>query len=110
MFLNLIFRADIQKVSALFVFLLLAACAGPKPIEEMVLAKVALDAAREVGAVSTASGYWYQAEENYRKGKRALRDNYNYDAKEFFVQARIYAEKAENSTRLKKFKSGEGYP
>ncbi|MCB9025006.1 MAG: DUF4398 domain-containing protein [Bdellovibrionaceae bacterium] len=104
------FRADIQKVSALFVLLLLSACAGPRPLEEMVLAKVAIKAAQDVGSVSIAPGYWYKAEENYRKGLESLKGNYNYDAKEFFVQAKIYAEKAENSTRLKKFNSGENYP
>ena len=103
-------RAGLIKVSAFFMFLNLIACAGPKPVEDMVLAKAALDAAKEVGATSSASGYWYRAEENFRKGKKALRDHYNYDAKEYFVKAREYAEKAENSTRLKKFKSGEGYP
>ncbi|MCB0389951.1 MAG: DUF4398 domain-containing protein [Bdellovibrionales bacterium] len=102
--------ADILQVSAFFIFFTTISCAGPKPIEEMVLAKVALDAAKESGAVSFAAGYWYRAEENYRKGENAIKSNYNYDAKEFFVQAKIYAEKAENSTRLKKFKSGEGYP
>ncbi|MCB0355674.1 MAG: DUF4398 domain-containing protein [Bdellovibrionales bacterium] len=102
--------ADIKKLSAFFILVLLSACAGPKPAEELVLAKVALEAAKEVGAASAASGYWYRAEENYRKGQEALKSNYNYDAREFFIQAKNYAEKAENSTRLKKFKSGESYP
>ena len=86
------------------------ACAGPKPIEELTLARVALDAAKDAGAASLASGYWYKAEESFRKGSEALNGNYNYDAKEFFIQAKLYAEKAENSTRLKKFKSGDSYP
>ncbi len=100
--------AGLNKVSAFLVFMLLLGCAGPKPMEEMVLAKVALDAAKSSGAVSVASGLWYRAEESYRKGRAALKDNYNYNAKEFFIQSRSFAEKAENSTRLKKFKSGEG--
>lgn len=110
MFFSFISRVDIRKVSTLFIFVMLCSCAGPKPLEDMVLAKVALDTAKEVGAPSAASGYWYKAEENYRKGLEALEGNYNYDAKEFFIEAKIYAEKAENSTRLKKFKSGESFP
>ncbi len=104
-------EADVLKMSAFFIlFLTLVGCAGPRPLEEMVLAKVALDSARESGAVTFASGYWYRAEESYRKGVVSLQGNYNYDAKEQFQEAKIYAEKAENSTRLKKFKSGESYP
>ena len=106
----LIKRAGMKILSAFFILFSFTSCAGPRPVEEMVLARTALDAAKEAGAISLASGYWYRAEESFRKGKAALSDNYNYEAKEHFVESKVFAEKAENSARLKKFKSGEGYP
>ena len=84
-------------------------CAGPKPIEEIVLAKAAMQAARQVGAQSVAPGFYHKSEESYRLGSIALKGNYNNEAKRYFVKARRYAEKAENATRLKKFRSGESY-
>lgn len=89
---------------------MIVSCAGPKPAEEYTLARTAMQAARAVGAPSFAPGYWAQAEESYRKGEKAYADNANYDAKDLFESARIFAEKAENSTRIKKFQSGEGFP
>jgi len=69
-----------------------------------------MDAARNVGAQSVAPGFYHKAEESYRLGQRALNGNYNNEAKKHFIEARRFAEKAENSTRLKKFKSGEVFP
>lgn len=101
-------KADVALMSAFFI--LIIGCAGPRPIEEHVLAQIALQSAKEAGAATLASGYWYKADESYRKGLEALKGNYNYEAKEHFISARINSEKAENATRLKKFKSGESYP
>lgn len=108
--LKSILRAGIFWTSAFFILSSQLSCAGPKPIEDLVLAQTALKAAKDAGAASEASAYWYQAEENFRKGSVFMRDNYNYDAKEAFVRAKYFAEKAENVTRLKKFKSGESFP
>lgn len=88
----------------------LAGCAGPKPIEDIVLARAAMDAARTVGAQSSAPGYYHKSEESYHLGQIALKGNYNREAQLHFANARMYAEKAENVTRLKKFKSGEALP
>ena len=100
-------RAFILFITTLLLF---TSCAGPRPTEDMVLANTALEAARVVGATSVAPGFWHRAEESYRKGLNLMKGNYNYEAKEAFIEAREYAEKAENSTRLKKFKSGEAFP
>ena len=88
----------------------MSSCAGPRPVEDLVIAKAALDAAQEAGATSMAPGFWHQAEESYRKGLKSMQGNYNYEARTHFQKAKVFAEKAENSTRLKRFKSGEGYP
>jgi len=87
----------------------LLGCAGPRPIKELALATSAIKAAKDCGAGTFAPGFTNRAEDEFRKGQKAMQGNYNTDAKDDFDQARVYAEKAENSTRLKKFKSGEGY-
>ena len=89
--------------------LLMAGCAGPKPIEEYTLARAALQAAKVSGATSAAPGFWHRAEENYRKGEKAFDLNDNILAKELFERAREYAEKAENAARLQNFRTGGGF-
>lgn len=92
-----------------FFLLVLTGCvAGPKPYSEYSLAFVALDAAKRAEAPRYASGYWTKAESLYRQGEQAYKVNDNTAAQEYFQQARKYAEKAENATRLKKFQSGGG--
>jgi hypothetical protein len=95
-------------MSAFFIFC--TGCAGPRPIEEHAMAEIALQSAKEAGALTLASGHWYKAEESYRRAFEALKGNYNYEAKDHFIAAKSHAEKAENASRLKKFKSGESYP
>lgn len=77
------------------------------PIEEWVLARAAFDAARSVQAAKYSAGFWHQAEESYKKA-RVLYKEENFDeAKEEFIEARRAAEKAENTARLKRARSGE---
>ena len=79
----------------------------PAPIEDYSLARAAIDAARSVQAARHSPGYWHQAEEAYRKG-RIYYDARDYSkAKEQFVRARISAEKAENSARLIRQRTGD---
>lgn len=84
-------------------------CAGAPPVREFTLARTAIDAARKAGAPRYASGFWNRAEEHYRRASVSYKDRYYEEAKKLFKKARVYAEKAENSTRLKKFKSGDGF-
>ena len=79
----------------------------PAPIEEYALARAAIDAARSVQAAHHSSGYWHQAEEAYRKGRLFYEDRDYGKAKEQFVRARIAAERAENSARLIRQKTGD---
>ena len=86
----------------------LAACVViPLPIEEHTLARAALSSARDAGAERLAPGLWYKAEENYRRGEKFLKDKDNESAKKNFLRAIEFSEQAENSSRLKKFESGE---
>ncbi len=80
---------------------------GPIPQEEYVLARVALEAAREVQAPRHSPGYWHQAEEAYRKARLFYRDQRWDEARKEFIRARNAAEKAENAARLTRQRTGD---
>lgn len=86
-------------------------CAGcqttPAPLEEYTLARAALEAARSVQAARHSPGYWHQAEEAYRKGRLYYNDHDWANAREEFVTSKAAAEKAENSARLIRQKTGD---
>jgi hypothetical protein len=88
--------------------MMLIACQSvPQPLEEYSLARAAIEAARSVQAPRHSPGYWHQADEAYRQGRLSFRDR-NYDrAKDEFIRARQAAEKAENSARLIRQKTGD---
>ncbi len=86
----------------------LVACAGPKPLQDYSLSKSALDYARKAGAESLASGWYYKADTTFKQAESAYKNNENLKAKELFIKARKFAERAENSSRVQKFKSGDG--
>ena len=89
-------------VGALFI----SSCAGPKPYKEYSMAYTSLKAAEMSEASRYSPGYWSKAERLYREGEQAYNQNLNVQAKDLFIQAQRYAERAENVTRLRKFKSG----
>lgn len=92
----------------IFVLVLSGGCQSvPAPIEEYSLARTALDSARTVQAARHSPGYWHQAEESYRKARIYFNDHDWENAKIEFVKARQAAEKAENSARLIRQKTGE---
>ena len=84
--------------------------AAPPPYEEYTLARAAVRAAQDADAPRFSVGFWTKADDNYRNGQKAYRDADFDEAREFFKTAQIYAERAENSTRLKKFQTGESFP
>ncbi|HMN67780.1 MAG TPA: hypothetical protein PKC28_04500, partial [Bdellovibrionales bacterium] len=67
-------------------------------------------AAQEVDSPRFAAGLWNRAEDNYREGQKAFKDSDFRSARDYFVRAAEFAERAENVTRLKKFQTGEGFP
>ncbi|MGZ3742598.1 MAG: DUF4398 domain-containing protein [Pseudobdellovibrionaceae bacterium] len=79
----------------------------PQPIEEYTLARVAIEAARAVQAPRHSPGYWHQADEAYRQGRLSYKDRDYAKAREAFIKARLAAEKAENSARLIRQKTGD---
>lgn len=89
---------------------LLSSCATEPPLEQFTTARAALNAARDVDSTRFSPGHFHRAEEQYRYGEKAYRDEDYALAKKYFEQATYFAEQAENSTRLKKFKTGESFP
>jgi len=86
---------------------ILAACVSPAPYEEYTLAKEALQAAQDADSAKISPAFWLEAESSYRKGEEAYKLNEFDKARTMFIRARQAAEKAENQTRLEKFKSGD---
>jgi Domain of unknown function (DUF4398) len=82
----------------------------PPPYEEFAIAQAAIRAAQDVDSARFATSTWHRADEQFRNGQKAFRDNDFAEARRFFLRATQLAESAENATRLKKFKSGEGFP
>ena len=84
---------------------LLSSCAGPKALLEHTLAKAALDAAKNAEANRYAPKLWTKAKRSYKEALKKNRQNKNKKAKIQFNEARLYAEKAERRTLIKKSKS-----
>jgi hypothetical protein len=89
---------------------LLASCAEKPPVEEYTLARSAVDAAQNSSATKYAPGLWYKAEENYRQGETLFKKGSFDQAKEYFITAQDYAERAENKARYEKKRLGEDLP
>jgi hypothetical protein len=86
----------------------LASCQSvPPPLEDYALARAAIESARAVQAPRHSPGYWHQADEAYRQGRLLYKDHDYTGAREEFVRARMAAEKAENSARLIRQKTGD---
>ena len=98
------------KLGLLAVVASLASGCVSFPIEDYNLARAAMDAAREKDAARFAPGWWYKAEEAYKQAVRLYRERSFGPARDYFIQARFLAEKAENTARLEQFKTGEGLP
>ena len=86
--------------------LLLGACVGPAPIKDYNLAFAALSAAKNAEAPRHAPGYWSRAQKAYRSAVKQYKDREYEKALASFRQARLFAERAENFTALKKMREG----
>lgn len=86
---------------------LLGCITVPPPNDEYTLAKVAIDSAKAVQSARYSPGYWHQAEEFFRRAKILYAEREYEEAKNFFINAQIAAEKAENSSRLIRQKNGD---
>lgn len=92
-------------LSSLFV---IAACVtSPPPKDEYTLAWAAQEAARAVEAARHSPGFWQMGEVAYKNGQRLFEEREYKRAKTEFLRSKEAFEKAENSARMIRFKSGE---
>lgn len=89
--------------SSLIIFL--SSCVSYIPEEEMFLAKVALEAAKEAKADVFSPSHFQRAEEYVKASERARRDRSFDLAKKYALQAQSFAEKAEDEATLKQAKN-----
>ena len=92
----------------LLLFILLGVgCVGAPPHEDYALASIAIESAKNAGASKFATGYWNKCLTTYKQAQDDFEERHYGEAKAFFIKARVFAEKAENSARLKRLRSGE---
>lgn len=98
----------IGSVVLVLACLFLSACqTTTPPKQEFATAKVAIESAKKVEAFRHSPGLWHQAEELYRQGKSLYQMGRYKEAKDKFDRSIEAAEKAENSARLIRMKTGE---
>ena len=87
----------------------LMACATPveKPNMHYVLAREALQAAREVEASKYSPGNYYKAEEAFRHGMKSFSEKSYSSAIEQFKESMSFSEKAETMARFKRQQAGD---
>lgn len=74
------------------------------------MARAAVQAAQNADSARFSTAMYRKAEDSFRNGQKAFKDGDHLEAKKFFQNALQAAEKAENSTKLKKFQSGDSFP
>ena len=80
---------------------------GPAPVDDYNLAASAMAAARQAGAQRFATGYLAKANDYYKQAQKQY-DNREYEkARLTFRQAKLFAERAENLSVLKRAQTGE---
>lgn len=97
-------------LSSILLLCAVGCVAAPTPYEEYVLARTALRSAQDVDSGRFAAALWVKAQDNYHNGEQAYRNAEFGRAKNYFLDAQSFAEKAENATRLKKFQTGDSFP
>jgi len=97
-------------VVAAWMLALSAGCVSVIPVDEYTIARAAMEGARESEAPRYAPALWYKAEQAYREGETFFRERAYDEALKRFVQARSWAEQAENAARLSRFEAGDLAP
>ena len=85
----------------------LGACATSKPpISEYNLARTAVEAAQEAKAQLHAPAYWSRAERALHRAEEQYKLGKYKEAQALFKEAKLFAERAENSAAIKRLKEG----
>lgn len=77
------------------------------PNDDYAMASIAIEAAKASGAPKVAVGYWNRALTAFKEGEDLYEQRSFGAAQAAFVRARQNAERAENSARLQRLRSGE---
>lgn len=85
----------------------MASCAGLPPLKDYNLARSALKMAGEHGAEELAPIHYKKALSLYRTGQSLFNDRFYSSAQDKFLESKKGSEKAENISRLKKYKQGD---
>lgn len=86
----------------------MASC-HPRPVDDMILADVALKAAQKVKAEVLAPDTYRQAENFYLRAKKDFQEGYFESAKKFAHRARQTAEQAEYQSVMKQMELKGGF-
>ncbi len=99
-----------MRLQSLISFLVLGVTAcHPRPIEDLVLADVALKSAQKVKAEVLAPDTYRKAENFYLRAKKDFSEGYFDSAKKFAHQARQTAEQAEYQSVVKQTELKGGF-
>ena len=102
---------SILMATALVTMVALGGCVTVRnPVEEYNLARAAFEGARNAEAARFAPALWYKAESAYREAQRRYKDTDYPRARELFIEAKYFAEKAETAAEIARFSSGDGAP
>ena len=92
----------------IFLSISIGGCVGPKPLKDYVLSHQAMVHARRAEADVLANSWFSKAEDTYQQAEVAWANSEHDRAKKLFVKARRYFERAENTAKVQKFKTGDG--
>lgn len=82
-------------------------CVGAPPVEDYNIASTALNSARIAGAPRFAAGYLARATDSYKLAQKFYEDRDYERARTALRQAKLFAERAENLSALKRAQTGE---
>ncbi len=85
-------------------------CVTSPPAVEYTLARTARESAQEAEAPRYAPSLWHEADEAFRRGEESFRKEDFSVASAYFEKSRRFAERAENSAKLQRDKSGSDVP
>lgn len=95
------------RLITIIAMLAFVSCVGAPPVEDYNIAATAINSARIAGAPRFAAGYLARATDSYKLAQK-LYDDRDYDrARTAFHQAKLFAERAENLSALKRAQTGE---
>jgi hypothetical protein len=101
----------VRKIEVVFFICLIVfmttACVGPAPVDDYNLAYTAMNSAKKAGASRFATGYLAKANDYYKEAQKFYKDRDYQKASIAFKQAKLFAERAENLSALKRAQTGE---